>query len=114
MVGLVVYTVFTDNAKRAGNGGVNDRLPHLLVLLRPFARNRASARNRAKPIPIVAMGAAANVFKASALFLGFFGLQFLLVPDFLMSENFLPGSYSLDKWRHVGGLHQSGTEDQVP
>ena len=46
------------------------------------------------------MGAAANVFKASALFLGFFGLQFLLVPDFLMSENFLPGSYSLDKWHY--------------
>lgn len=27
------------------------------------------------------MGASANTFKASSLFLGFFGLQFLLVPE---------------------------------
>ena len=43
---------------------------------------------------------AANVFKATALFLGFFGLQFALVPDFLMSENFQSGSYTLDKWHY--------------
>jgi hypothetical protein len=27
------------------------------------------------------MGASSNTFKASALFLGFFGLQFLVVPE---------------------------------
>ena len=44
---------------------------------------------------------AANVFKATALFLGFFGpAQFALVPDFLMSENFQSGSYTLDKWHY--------------
>ena len=48
----------------------------------------------------IVMGTAANVFKASALFLGFFGLQFALVPDFLMSENFQSGSYTLDKWHY--------------
>jgi len=46
------------------------------------------------------MGASSNVSTASALFLGFFGLQFLLVPDFLMSENFQSGSYNLDKWHY--------------
>ena len=42
----------------------------------------------------------ANTFKGSALFLGFFGLQFLLAPDFLFSENFQQGSYNLDRWHY--------------
>jgi hypothetical protein len=41
-----------------------------------------------------------RLFKASALFLGFFGLQFLLVPDFLMSDNFQDETYTLDKWHY--------------
>ena len=69
-------------------------------MTRALARIGIGAKPSETNFPIVAMGAAANVFKASALFLGFFGLQFLLVPDFLMSENFLPGSYSLDKWHY--------------
>ena len=46
------------------------------------------------------MGASSTVFKATALFLGFFGFQFAVVPDFLMSENFQDGSYVLDKWHY--------------
>merc|ERR1712139_362158 len=51
-------------------------------------------------LPRRTMGASSITFIANALFLGFFGLQFLLAPDFLMSENFLPGSYKLDKWHY--------------
>jgi len=39
-----------------------------------------------------------NTFKGSAIFMAVFGLQFLLAPEFLMSENFQEGSYELDKW----------------
>lgn len=41
-----------------------------------------------------------NTFKGSAIFMAVFGLQFLLKPDFLMSENFEEGSYELDKWHY--------------
>merc|ERR1711934_311033 len=44
------------------------------------------------------MGVSSITFKASALFLGFFGPQFALAQDFLMSENFQDGSYKLDEW----------------
>jgi hypothetical protein len=46
------------------------------------------------------MGASSNTFKAAAIFLAIFGLQFTLAPDFLMSENFEEGSYVLDKWHY--------------
>lgn len=42
------------------------------------------------------MLSSSNTFKASSLFMGFFGVQMLLAPDFLMSENFQAGSYDLD------------------
>lgn len=41
-----------------------------------------------------------NTFKASSLFLIFFGLQMTFAPDFLMSENFQEGSYNLDQWHY--------------
>jgi len=46
------------------------------------------------------MGSSSLTFKASSLFLAFFGFQFLVIPDFLFAENFQPGSYNLDKWHY--------------
>ena len=37
-----------------------------------------------------------NLFKGSALFLAFFGLQFIFTPDLIMSEFFAEGAYPLN------------------
>ena len=42
---------------------------------------------------------AENTFKASAALLVVFGLQMLLVPEFLLSQNFT-GTIRLDRWHH--------------
>lgn len=41
-----------------------------------------------------------QTFKGSAIFMAVFGLQFLIAPAFLMSQNFQEGSYELDKWHN--------------
>ena len=41
-----------------------------------------------------------TTFKASAIFMAIFGLQFVLIPDQVMSDNFQDGSYELDKWHY--------------
>ena len=46
------------------------------------------------------MGKSTLTFKATALFFYFFGLQFALLPDFLMADNFEAGSYKLDRWHY--------------
>ena len=40
------------------------------------------------------------VFKINAAFFGFFSAQFLLLPDMLMEQNFVAGSYTLDKYHY--------------